>query len=154
MTKLTLGAAARSAGVSKTTLRRMVEAGRLSAERGEDGAFRIDASELGRFMDSRPPDPPRTESEEKQPPAHAPLPSTLEDLRARLKAESKARLIEERLRMMEAQLAASERSAEEWKEEARSWRAQAERLLIASEAAKTPERPSGLWRRIFGGKGD
>ncbi len=155
MTKLGLMAAARAAGVSKTTMRRMVEAGRISAQRGEDGAFLIDASELGRFMDSRPSTPTRTQSESEIAPerieASREGAGELEELRRRLEAESRATLAEERLKLLNAQLEASERRAEEWRSEAGAWRAQAERLLIASETTKTPEPKQGLWRRVLGG---
>lgn len=40
--------AAERAGLSKATIHRAVKSGRLSARRGEDGAYRIDASELAR----------------------------------------------------------------------------------------------------------
>jgi len=48
MTILTLGQAAKLAGVGKTTLTRAIKSGRLSAERREDGSYRIDLAELSR----------------------------------------------------------------------------------------------------------
>lgn len=155
MTKFSLGAAAKAAGVSKTTLRRMVEAGRISAERGEGGAFQIDASELGRFLDSRSAasQPVQPEGENPDEPSSPPaaLPGALGELKKRLEVEARASLAEERLKLLSAQLESSEKRAEEWKEEAGAWRAQAERLLIASEIVKTPEPKPGFWRRVFGG---
>ena len=44
----TLGQAAKAAGVSKTTLRRAIENGRLSASRNDDGSYEIDPAELHR----------------------------------------------------------------------------------------------------------
>jgi excisionase family DNA binding protein len=44
----TLGQAAKAVGVSKTTLRRAIESGRLSATRNEDGSYEIDPAELHR----------------------------------------------------------------------------------------------------------
>jgi predicted site-specific integrase-resolvase len=44
----TLGTAAKAAGVSKTTLRRAIESGRLSATRNDDGSYSIDPAELHR----------------------------------------------------------------------------------------------------------
>lgn len=44
----TLGEAARAVGVSKSTLRRAIERGRLSATRREDGSYEIDPAELAR----------------------------------------------------------------------------------------------------------
>lgn len=44
----TLGTAAAAAGVSKTTLRRAIQSGRLSAIRCDDGSYEIDPAELHR----------------------------------------------------------------------------------------------------------
>jgi predicted site-specific integrase-resolvase len=46
----TLGTAAHAAGVSKSTLRRAIEKGRLSATRREDGSYEIDPAELARVF--------------------------------------------------------------------------------------------------------
>lgn len=46
MTTLSLGQAAKLTGVGKTTLTRAIKSGRLSAERREDGSYRIDPAEL------------------------------------------------------------------------------------------------------------
>lgn len=52
-TYVTLGEAARRTGLSKATLSRKVRNGEFSVrERGSDGAYRIDPSELLRFMDA------------------------------------------------------------------------------------------------------
>ena len=51
MTTLTLGQAAKLAGVGKTTLTRAIKSGRLSAERREDGSYRIDPAELSRVYE-------------------------------------------------------------------------------------------------------
>ena len=48
MTTLTLGQAARLAGVGKSTLARAVKAGRLSATKTEAGTYEIDTAELAR----------------------------------------------------------------------------------------------------------
>jgi excisionase family DNA binding protein len=45
---LSLGQAAKIAGVGKTTLTRAIKGGRLSAERLPDGSYRIDPAELAR----------------------------------------------------------------------------------------------------------
>lgn len=44
----TLGEAAKAANVSKTTIRRAIQAGRLSASRQDDGSYVIDPAELHR----------------------------------------------------------------------------------------------------------
>lgn len=46
--KLTLGQAAKEAGVSKPTLSRAIKSGKLSAEKQADGSFSIDPAELFR----------------------------------------------------------------------------------------------------------
>lgn len=52
-TFVTLGEASRRTGLSKTTLGRKIKSGEISVyEKGEDGAYRIDPSELVRFMDA------------------------------------------------------------------------------------------------------
>jgi hypothetical protein len=52
---VTLGEASRRTGMTKSALSRRIRSGQLSVrERGEDGAFRIDVSELLRFMATTP----------------------------------------------------------------------------------------------------
>ena len=52
---VSLGEAARRTGMTKSALSRRIRSGQLSVrERGEDGAFRIDVSELLRFMSTTP----------------------------------------------------------------------------------------------------
>jgi excisionase family DNA binding protein len=48
MTMLTLGKAAKLAGVGKSTLARAIAAGRLSATKTEAGTYEIDTAELAR----------------------------------------------------------------------------------------------------------
>ena len=48
--KLTLSQAARYTGVSKPTLSRWIRKGEISAEKLENGSYRIDASELDRVL--------------------------------------------------------------------------------------------------------
>jgi hypothetical protein len=56
MSTLTLGAAAKMAGVSKSTLSRAIKAGRMSAAgRRDDGGYEIDAAELCRVFPARTP---------------------------------------------------------------------------------------------------
>ena len=51
--KLTLSEVARQAGMSKSTLSRLVKKGRITAEKQENGEFRIDPSELDRLAELR-----------------------------------------------------------------------------------------------------
>jgi excisionase family DNA binding protein len=50
--KLTLGQAARQAGISKSYLSRLIKSGKVSAERQDNGEYRIDPSELDRLPQS------------------------------------------------------------------------------------------------------
>jgi hypothetical protein len=65
MSQLTIAAAARAAGVDRTTLYRHVKAGKLSLTRDENGRRVVDASELHRVFpqagESSPPVTPATE---------------------------------------------------------------------------------------------
>jgi excisionase family DNA binding protein len=51
--KLTLGQAARQAGISKSYLSRLIKSGKISAERQDNGELRIDPSELDRLERNR-----------------------------------------------------------------------------------------------------
>jgi hypothetical protein len=53
----TLGQAAIAASVSKTTLRRAIERGRISAIRRDDGSYEIDPAELHRAFPNHSDDP-------------------------------------------------------------------------------------------------
>jgi chromosome segregation ATPase len=56
LTKLTQTEAARAAGVSRTSIWRLIKQGRLSAERREDGNLRVDLSELRRVFPEASPE--------------------------------------------------------------------------------------------------
>lgn len=54
--QVTLGQAAKQLGVGKATLSRYIKQGKLSAQKQEDGSYRIDVSELDRIRGiMRPP---------------------------------------------------------------------------------------------------
>jgi predicted site-specific integrase-resolvase len=100
----TLGTAAHAAGVSKSTLRRAIEKGRLSATRREDGSYEIDPAELARVF----PRPSADTAEMARPDTTgdtgglqrevALLREVVEDLRRRLDAsEAERRQAQERL---------------------------------------------------------
>ncbi len=52
--ELSLSAAARATGHSKSTIGRAIKSGKLSARRNDAGGYLIDASELGRAFDWNP----------------------------------------------------------------------------------------------------
>lgn len=47
-----LGEAAKAAGKAKSTILRSIRSGKISATKGEDGAYRIDPAELHRVFDA------------------------------------------------------------------------------------------------------
>jgi len=66
--QLTLGQAAKTIGMNKATLSRYIKQGKISAEKQEDGSYRIDPSELDRLQEMRvtetpPPQPQVTPGE-------------------------------------------------------------------------------------------
>lgn len=151
MAKLSLGEAAKTAGIGKTSLRRAIDAGRISAHKTEGGHFLIDPSELARFMDVRS-DRAAPPSIVKAAPHGAPggaaqigraaPPET--DLEALSELETRALLAEQRAELLAAHLAETRADREALREDMAdlrrdrdAWRAQAERLLI--ETQKDPE---------------
>lgn len=127
MAKLTLSQAAKAYGKSKGTISKALHSGRLSGEKRDDGSWCIDVSELERWVGTTRPantsrgpistpelnsikpianggiDPRFEIMEERLADAHR----TIEDLRARLNAES-----EERRVLTERLLAAPQKPAE------------------------------------------
>ena len=104
----TLGQAARATGKSKPTIARAIQSGKISAVRGEDGAYAIDPVELhriypmtgnsdGRLKQSVPADVPGEASEQRdariveQADTIRDLRETIRDLRARLDASETER---------------------------------------------------------------
>jgi hypothetical protein len=51
--KLSLGQAARTAGMAKSTLQRMLKDGRIAGTQREDGIWEIDQAELQRVIDAK-----------------------------------------------------------------------------------------------------
>lgn len=143
MKPLTLGQAAKLAGVGKTTLTRAINSGRLSAQRQDNGSYRIDPAELSRVYEIRIETPETVAAT--GPVVHratayrdtTETPETAIQLAA-LDAEVKA------LREM---LARVDRQVDDLRQERDGWRSQAEsatRLL-------TDKRPSrSWWKRLAG----
>jgi predicted DNA-binding protein (UPF0251 family) len=137
--KLSLGQAARAAGMSKSTLQRMLASGRLSGVQRPDKIWEIDQAELQRLIDSR--DAPQRGR--RVAPVEAPAEARPEAVElAVLKAELQAARdrIADAIRREEA---AEARAAEALARE----RALADRLSRLIE----DQRPArGLWARLFG----
>ena len=138
--KLSLGQAAKIAGVSKSTLQRMLRDGRVSGTQREDGVWEIDESEVARI--ARDKDRPRSGKRVEAPPA-APEPRPeavdLAVLRVQLQ-DVRDRLAEAVKREEAAEARAAEALARE--------REAADRLTGLIE----DQRPArGLWARLIGG---
>jgi len=126
--KLTLGQAAKQAGISKSYLSRLIKSGKISAERQENSELRIDPSELSRLADIRPhaQNPGNSTSERLETPREQVLQREVE-------------LLRELLRDKEETLA-------DVRAERDAWRQQAQRLLLTEG-----ERTSRRW--LWFGKG-
>lgn len=161
MPKMSLGEAAKASRMAKTTLRRAIDSGKISAEKTEHGHYLIDPSELGRFMDAQksalpvaeqvassnalPPDFTfATPLETPQNSGSAEHPHSMQ-LRVML-AEQKAELLAAQIEGLRKD---QERDQEDFREsladlrrDRDAWRSQAERLLI--EASKKEADPSDI----------
>jgi excisionase family DNA binding protein len=140
---LTLGQAARLAGVGKTTLTRAIRSGRLSATRRDDGGYTIDPSELARVYNVTP----ETAA------------TTVETVRCATPGDSSSDpVLEVRLALAEAEaeLKAMKDMLAEVRQSRDAWQAQAERLALAPplppsplmSPVPAPARP--WWRRLAG----
>lgn len=118
-TALTLAAAAHLAGIDKSTLRRAVKAGKLSAARDEHGIWRIEACEVGRLYPLAAPEEQRPAAVPEAPTRHAPGDAAADALVA---------LLREQLTDM--------------RQDRDAWRDQAQRLALPGPARK----PMTWWR--------
>src|SRR5437764_3494765 len=126
--KLTLGQAAKQAGISKSYLCRLIKSGKISAARQANGEFRIDPSELDRLADIRPHghDTGNRTSERLETPRELVLQREVELLRELLRDK--------------------EQTLQDVRAERDAWRQQAQTLLLTEG-----ERQSRRWWRF--GKG-
>lgn len=155
--RLSLGQAAKLAGVGKTTISRAIASGRLSATRKDDGGYDIDPAELSRVYDVRPERLERLSS-------GAPLDEIEADEDEDVKGEDRAEEARRRLEIMvlEEQIRslrdliqsekerreAAEADRDRWHEQA----AKATALLPPPAPANDPAetRKAGLLDRLFG----
>jgi hypothetical protein len=124
MALVSLGQAAKLAGLGKTTLARAIKAGRLSATRRDDGGYQIDISELERVYPLRAP----TDAIVANDPATGTVVhlATGDDLTGEIVA------LRATATLMREQIA-------DLREDRDHWRDQAQRLALARPA--TPETP-------------
>ena len=140
MAVLSLREAAEQAGTSKSTIWRAIRAGRLSAQRTDDGGFAIDPAELFRAFPPQQPEEERPSGQNATPSEAAPewpvTPAT-DELAVKLA------VAEAELEGLKALLAEVKANRDELRQDRDEWRGRAERLLAPPE-----RRP--WWRRLAG----
>lgn len=124
----TLGEAAKATGKSKATISKAIKSGRISAKKGDTGAFAIDPSELHRVY------PLTVEVEQKE----TPVSSTVNT-----KSDGLIRELQARLEAAQERISDKETVISDLKEDRDKWRQQATTLL-------TDQRPKGFWQRLRG----
>src|SRR3954451_25363862 len=129
--------AAEAAKVQRSTVFKWIKAGKVSASKADDGTFRIDPSELHRFLPSVSKDtPPAATVKQPDTQADTATGTLLELVSLRSQVEKLQHIVE-----MER-----ERSRE-LREEREAWKRQAERLALPA-TRETPETPNpGTTRR-------
>jgi excisionase family DNA binding protein len=146
--QVTLGNAAKTLGISKPTLSKAISKGQLSAERREDGSFAIDTSELNRWWEGV---------------RHRFQPQPVSEFQRATLSENSGNLsdspvttgntssdVAARLAALEEQVKGLKDLLEEVKSSRDDWKGQAERLVHALPAPKTPATapapaPRGWW---------
>lgn len=142
---LTLGQAARLAGMSKTTLTRAIKAGRLSASRRDDGSYAIDPAELERVytLQPSPPATPATSHSDSRAVHHATPSAT-----ATATPPTPDVAMATRMSAMEAELRGLKDMVTELRQSRDQWQQQAERVTLALSGPERVRQP--WWRRLTG----
>ena len=141
--KLSLGQAAKAAGVGKTTLSRMISRGEISAAKAADGTYQIDESEVARVIAARQAPGRGRAVEAKASAAAAPAPDAVDAAVLRVQIENLRDRLAEAVRREEA---AEARAAEALARE----REATDRFTRLIEDQR-PAAPRGLWSRLFKG---
>lgn len=128
---LSLRNAAKEAGVSKSTILRAIQGGRLSAARTPDGGYDIDPAELFRVYPPNSAERPSTDAPGQDTPAAAPA--------ATAALEAQLEGLREILRRADA-------TADELRQDRDKWRQMAEHQQRLIE----DQRPRSWWRRLTG----
>jgi excisionase family DNA binding protein len=153
MAPLSLRDAAKAVGVSRTTILRAIQSGRMSAPRREDGNYAIDPAELFRVFEPRPVDQgdssaPRHESQS----APAPVTDVPGHVSARVAAlEAEVQGLKEVIRRLDLTVEDHKRREQDFQRreqdaqrERDAWRSQAETTQRLLTATSTSAR-RGLW---------
>lgn len=134
--KLTLTQAAKEVGVSKSTLSRAIDRGRLSADKDDLGRFHIEPAELFRVFTPVA----RNKAETQQVKQDASPDET-----------HKTAALEKEIEHLKAMLAMVQERETDLKSERDNWRDQAQRLALPKpETSIEPIKKSGLFSRLFG----
>ena len=132
--KLTLTQAAKEAGVSKSTLSRAIEKGRLSANKDDLGRFQIDPSELFRVFD----------------PVSRNVSGTQQSVRSETQDDAlRTIVLEKEIEHLKATLAMVQEREADLKNERDSWRDQAHRLALPKPPAEEIK-SVGIIARLLG----
>ena len=143
---ITLGQAAKQAKVAKSTITRAIEKGELSfKEKTETGSYRIDPSEVDRWVSNRPKQP-------SQDPDIGQIATPSETVETAVKAAVLAQEVEHLKEMLDLQ----KKRAEAAEAERDAWREQASILArlpapAPQSAPEAPPSPSAPSRRGFFG---
>lgn len=130
MTYLSLGEAAKAAGVAKGTISKALKSGKLSYANKTAAGYQIDPAELFRAF-------PRKKSE------------TVETERLETPKETPETAL------LRVRLEAAERRAETAEADRDAWREQAQRLALTDQRATPQPSPRpGFWSRMFRRQGD
>lgn len=156
MSPLSLGQAAKLAGVGKTTISRAIASGRLSAARNGDGGYAIDPSELARVytieLDPKTGEPIAATRSAERDTTQAGTASLEQSERSEL--QSLLAVLEERIDGLKSTVDAERRRADAAEADRDRWASQAEKIaaLLPAPASATNEKKPGLLDRVFGRK--
>jgi dTDP-4-amino-4,6-dideoxygalactose transaminase len=140
---LSLREAAREAHISKSTVLRAIQSGRLSAGRTQDGGYDIDPAELFRVYPLQPAERTGTGSEVQHAPAAAN--GNTPDATAML-LQAQLDGLKEILRRADATADELRQDREQLREDRDKWRNLAEN----QQRQITDNRPRSLWQRLVG----
>ena len=129
MAAYTLGQAAKRVGKSKATLSKAIKTGKISAVKGENGAFQIEHSELHRVYDAV-----STEQLDSKQVSKQEIGNELIELRVKLEAANKS-------------IEKQDTALEDMKKDRDDWKRQANNLLSFTGENKAQK---GFFARIFG----
>jgi excisionase family DNA binding protein len=128
--KITLGQAAKQAGISKSYLSKLIKTGKISAERQPNGEFRIDPSELDRLSHIRRVNTQQKQIDTPQKQIDTPRPPPDAWLKER--------------EVLLALVNALNDQVNDLREQRDVWQHQAERLLLTM-----PTKPRRRWWQVF-----